>query len=67
MAENDKTIVVESGAGSGLTNALIVLILLIVLFVAGVFLYRAGVFGHNSKHEIDININKNPGAVLLLR
>ncbi|HZS43708.1 MAG TPA: hypothetical protein VFC63_01285 [Blastocatellia bacterium] len=66
MAENDRTIVVDGGSGNGLASVLTVLIVLVVLLVAGVFLYRAGVFGHNTKHEIDINVNK-PGAVMLLR
>ena len=64
---SDKTVVVETGnSNSGLSTVLIAIIFMAVLFVAGIFLYRAGVFGNHTKHEIDININK-PGAVLLLR
>jgi len=66
MSANDKTVVVESGSGNGLGSALVVIVLIVALFVGGVLLYRAGVFGGNKKHEIDININK-PGAVLFLR
>jgi len=66
MSANDKTVVVESGSGNGLSTALVVIVLIVALFVGGLLLYRAGVFGGKSKHEIDININK-PGAVLLVR
>jgi hypothetical protein len=65
MSASDKTVVVDGG-GSGLGSALVVIVLIVALFVGGVLLYRAGVFGGHSKHEIDINVNK-PGTVLLVR
>jgi len=66
MSASDKTVVVDGGGGNGLSSALIVIVLIAALFIGGVLLYRAGVFGGHSKHEIDINVNK-PGSVLLLR
>ena len=67
MSTSDKTVVVDAGgSGNGLSSALIVIVLIVALFIGGVLLYRAGVFGGTKKHEIDININK-PGAVLFLR
>lgn len=66
MSASDKTVVVDAGGGNGLGTALVVIVLIVALFIGGVLLYRAGVFGGTKKHEIDININK-PGAVLLLR
>jgi hypothetical protein len=65
MSASDKTVVVDGGGGSGLGSALVVIVLIVALFVGGVLLYRAGVFGGH-KHEIDINVNK-PGTVLLVR
>lgn len=61
----EKTVIVHSGDG-GVSGALIAVVLLLILVVAGVFIYRSGFFGGGSQHEIDININK-PGAILLLR
>jgi len=66
MSTSDKTVVVDAGGGNGLGTALVVIVLIAALFIGGVLLYRAGVFGGTKKHEIDININK-PGSVLFLR
>lgn len=58
--------VVHSDGGSGAMTMLAVVLFLLVLLAV---LYFTGVFGRmfgNSKHEVDININK-PGVVLQLR
>lgn len=57
--------VVHSDGGGSMGILAVVLFLLVLLAV----LYFTGVFGRmfgNSKHEVDININK-PGVVLQLR
>jgi hypothetical protein len=54
----------DSGGGSGALTVLAVVLGLIVVLAV---LYFAGVFRRGpAKHEIDININK-PGVVLQLR
>jgi hypothetical protein len=53
----------DGGGGGALTAVAIFMMLLVLLAV----LYFTGVFGRmfgNTKHEVDININK-PGVVLL--
>ena len=58
--------VVTDGGGSGALSVLAVVLFLLVLLAV---LYFTGVFGRmfgNSKHEVDININK-PSVVLQLR
>lgn len=58
--------VVHSDAGGG-SGALTVLAVVLGLVVVLAVLYFAGVFRRGpAKHEIDININK-PGVVLQLR
>jgi hypothetical protein len=61
----EEHVVTSDGGGGAMTMLAVVLFLLVLLAV----LYFTGVFGRmfgNSKHEVDININK-PGVVLQLR
>jgi hypothetical protein len=52
-----------SGAMTALAIMLFMIVLLAVLYFTGVF---GRMFGRDSKHEIDVNINK-PGVVLTIR
>jgi hypothetical protein len=62
----DRIIEIHSDGGGG-SGALTVLAVMLGLIVVLAVLYFAGVFRHGpAKHEIDININK-PGIVLQLR
>lgn len=62
----DRIIEVHSDGGGG-SGALTVLAVVLSLIVVLAVLYFAGVFRRApAKHEIDININK-PGVVLQLR
>lgn len=61
----EEHVVHTDGGGGAMTMLAVVLFLIVLLAV----LYFTGVFGRmfgNSKHEVDININK-PGVVLQLR
>ena len=58
--------IVHNGGGGGALTALAMVLLVVVLLVV---LYFTGVLGRifgTQKHEIDININKQPGVVLQL-
>ena len=62
----EEHVVHTDGGGSGAISTIAVVLFLLVLLAV---LYFTGVFGRmfgNSKHEVDININK-PGVVLQLR
>ena len=63
----DRIIEVHSDGGGGSSGALTVLAVVLSLIVVLAVLYFAGVFRRGpAKHEIDVNINK-PGVVLQLR
>jgi len=62
----EEHVVHTDGGGGGALSVLAVVLFLLVLLAV---LYFTGVFGRmfgNSKHEVDININK-PSVVLQLR